>query len=229
MVRPVFLVCKLPGSFIRSCIPLVQKHLLYSQYCLSIRILKHHSCFKEDFCIYDVQNIYWQLRWGPHIKKVQAKMAAQTMAFTKVTTSIWGATLNKARQVYTAVVWPTITYGAVVWYSPKRSRIKGPRSAAKLTTLQNKCLQLITKAYKTTNIQVLEAEAGVIPLNIHLDQAVLRVKNAERCKKVICQAKEKVHHKLRGKKERKSWSGDIPMRIKEAWAKNIMEKLLLWS
>ena len=38
-----------------------------------------------------------KLRWSLHIKKVQAKMAAQTMAFTKVSTSTWRATLNKAR------------------------------------------------------------------------------------------------------------------------------------
>ena len=166
-----------------------------------------------------------KLRWGPHIKNVQAKMAAQTMALTKVTTSIWGATLNKARQVYTAVVRLAMTYGAVVWHLPKRLKIKGPGPAAKLTTLQNKCLRSITGAYKATNIQVLEAETGVIPLDIHLDQAVLRAKDTQRCKEVICQAKEKVRRKLRGKRERKSRPGDTPMRIKEAWAKDIMEKL----
>ena len=93
-----------------------------------------------------------KLRWGPHIKKIQAKMAAQTMALTKVTTFTWGATLNKARQMYTAVVRPAMTYGAVVWHLPKGSKIKSPEPAAKLTTLQNKCLRSITEAYKATNI-----------------------------------------------------------------------------
>ena len=55
-----------------------------------------------------------KLRWGPYIKKFQVKMTAQIMAFTKVTTSTWGATLNKARQMYTAVVQSAMTYRAVV-------------------------------------------------------------------------------------------------------------------
>ena len=154
-------------------------------------------------------------------------MATQTMALTKVTTSTWGATLNKARQVYTVIVWPAMTYKAVVWHSPKRSKIKGLGPAAKLTTLQNKCLQSITGAYKATNTQVLEAEAGVIPLDIYLDQAVLKAKNPDawRCKEVICQAKEKVRHRLRDKRGKKSQPEDTLMLIKKAWAKNIMEKL----
>ena len=72
---------------------------------------------------------------------------------------------------------------------------------------------------------MLEAEAGVIPLDMHLDQVVLRAKDAQRCKKVICQAKEKIRRKLRGKRGRKSRPEDTPMRIKEAWAKDIIEKL----
>jgi hypothetical protein len=38
-----------------------------------------------------------------------------------------------------------------------------------LQTVQNKCLRTITGAYKTTNIQVLEHEASVPPLNLHLE------------------------------------------------------------
>lgn len=48
---------------------------------------------------------------------------------------------------------------------------------AKLTILQIKCSRLITRAYKANNIKVSEAEAGVIPLNICLDQAVLKSRN----------------------------------------------------
>lgn len=40
-----------------------------------------------------------KLRWGPHIKEIQAKLSSQSLALTKVTVSTWGATLNKARQV----------------------------------------------------------------------------------------------------------------------------------
>ena len=65
----------------------------------------------------------------------------------------------------------------------------------------------------------------MIPLHIHLDQAVLRARDVRRCKDIICQAKEKIRRRLRGKRGRRSRPGDIPILIKETWAKDIMEKL----
>jgi len=38
-----------------------------------------------------------KLRWGPHIRQVQAKMARQNLALSRVTASTWGATFSKAR------------------------------------------------------------------------------------------------------------------------------------
>ena len=145
-----------------------------------------------------------KLRLGPYIKEIQSKMVAQSMALTKVAASIWGATLSKAWQVYTAVVYLAMSYGATIWHTPRKIKMKGPGPAAKLTTLQNKCLQSITRAYKARNIKVLEAKAGVIPLDIHLDQMVLRARDNQRCKKVIYQAKKKICRKLKGKRGRKS-------------------------
>lgn len=55
-----------------------------------------------------------KLRWGPHIKETHAKMASQSLALTKIATSTWGATLNRAREVYSAVVRPAMTYGASI-------------------------------------------------------------------------------------------------------------------
>lgn len=72
-----------------------------------------------------------ELQWGPHIKKVQTKMTTQTMALTKVAASTWGATLNKARQAYTAIVRPVVTYGASVWHSPRENRSQKLRASHK--------------------------------------------------------------------------------------------------
>ena len=81
---------------------------------------------------------------------------------------------NKARQVYTAVIQLAMTYRASIWHTlsePKKRKSAGP--IAKLIMLQNRCLRSITGAYKATNIRVLEAETGVIPLDLYLDQIVL--------------------------------------------------------
>lgn len=46
-------------------------------------------------------------------------------------------------------------------------------------------LGLNTGAYKATDIKVLEAKSGVTPLDIHLDQAVLRARDAPRSNEVM--------------------------------------------
>ena len=55
-----------------------------------------------------------KLKWRAHIQKVQKKMVNQSMTLTKIFMSTWGATFSKARQVYTAMVCPAMTYGLSV-------------------------------------------------------------------------------------------------------------------
>lgn len=59
----------------------------------------------------------------------------------------------------------------------------------------------IIKTYKTTNINALETEVGVISLDLYLNQAILQSKNNFRCGKEIKQAKMKIQKKLQDKKE----------------------------
>lgn len=109
-----------------------------------------------------------KLKWNAHIQKIQRKMVSQSMALTKITTSTWGASFSKARQVYTAVVRPAMTYGSSVWHTPKH--IQKSSSTEKLAVLQNKCLRTIAGAFKAMPIPVLEAETFITPIDIHLDQ-----------------------------------------------------------
>ena len=165
-----------------------------------------------------------KLRWGPHIKETQAKIASQSVALTKIATPTWGATLNKARKVYTAAVRPAMTYVATIWHIPSEpNKRKGAGPIAKLITLQNKCLRSITGAYKATNIRVLEAEASVIPLDLHLDQVVLRSRDTPKCTKIIELAKARIRRKLRGKRAKKRRPGATPMSTKDKWVKEKME------
>ena len=109
-----------------------------------------------------------KLKWEAHIQKIQKKIINQSMTLTKISTSTWGATFSKARQVYTAVVCPAMTYGSSIWHIPKD--IKKSSSSDKLAILQNKCLQTIAGVFKATLISILEAETFIAPIDIHLDQ-----------------------------------------------------------
>lgn len=121
-----------------------------------------------------------KLKWGPHVNLTAAKAASHMASITRMTKSTWGATFTKARQVYAAVVRPVLSYGCPVWYSLGDERANRNRLIYPLQTVQNKCLRTITGAYKTTNVQVLEHEASIPPLDFHLEMlAVNHVQRAE--------------------------------------------------
>ena len=146
------------------------------------------------------------------------------MAFTKVTASTWCATFSKGKQVYTIVVHLTIIYGSTIQHLPKDTKIKRLEPAAKLFSLQNKCLKSITEAYKATNTKVLEAESGVIPLDIYLDQITLTSRDKFRCNNNIKLKKIKVCKKLASRRGKKCQLDTIPSKIINIQTRATIEK-----
>jgi hypothetical protein len=62
-----------------------------------------------------------------------------------------------------------LAYGCPVWFSLRDERANRNRLIYPLQTVQNKCLRTITGVYKTTNVQALEHEASVPPLDLYLE------------------------------------------------------------
>jgi hypothetical protein len=124
----------------------------------------------QDVHILDVQ-VDSKLQWSAHRKKIEEKATAQIEAFVQTTSSTWGASLPQARQVYSAVVRPALVYGAAIWHTPAKDprKAKAKGLAAKLQPIQNKCLQVVTGAYRATPTQTLETEAYVPPIDLYLD------------------------------------------------------------
>ena len=56
-----------------------------------------------------------KLSWGPHIRKVYDKGLQQLGALTSISSSTWGVTFLKSRQVYLSVVRPAFTYASSIW------------------------------------------------------------------------------------------------------------------
>ena len=108
-----------------------------------------------------------RLRWDVHIQSISKKMATQVYALDRIAGSTWGASLQRARQVYTAVVRSAIGYGASEWHHHI------PKSRAKtLGDIQTECLRKVTGAFKATAATTLEIEAYVSPLNVWLNKRV---------------------------------------------------------
>ena len=92
-------------------------------------------------------------------------------ALSRIAASIWGITMEKARQIYLVVINPAISYGAALWQSPGSCR-KGP--AAKLLKHQNSGLRQVLGAFKATPFRQLETEAYVPPLDLWLNGKIAR-------------------------------------------------------
>ena len=82
-------------------------------------------------------------------------MATQTLGLSVVAGSTWGATLSKARQVYSAVVRPAITYAAGSWHDPRGTPGSNRIKVKVLEKIQNQCLRTVLRAFKATPVAVL--------------------------------------------------------------------------
>ena len=156
-------------------------------------------------------------KWESHVKKIQDKMTRQTMALTKICASTWGATLLRARHVYTAVIRPAMTFGSNVWLPEKNKKGELPNWVEnKLGKIQNNCLRKIAGAYKATSRRELEKEVNIMPLTMHMQQ--LKTNFQARMRNTVGadelrKAKEKIKQRLAGKQGRprkyKSTPGEI--------------------
>ena len=54
------------------------------------------------------------MRWGPYLAKTKAKIVNQKRALTCMSASTWGVTLQKAREVYRAVITPMLIFAAPI-------------------------------------------------------------------------------------------------------------------
>lgn len=114
-----------------------------------------------------------KLRWGPHIKLTHEKALRQTSSLTRLVGSTWGASFARAKQIYTIVIRPKITYGCSVWNSLEGVDRASKGNLKKLEKIQNQCLHRIARAYKSTKISVLEHKTGIPPLKTQLDTLTL--------------------------------------------------------
>ena len=85
---------------------------------LSLEDLNIHSSTSVHILGIQVNSKLW---WGAHIKKIEAKMMTQMLMLSKLSMSMWGASFQNVRQIYSAVIQPAWTYESAVWYHSKRT------------------------------------------------------------------------------------------------------------
>jgi hypothetical protein len=96
------------------------------------------------------------------------------LAFSKLAASAWGTSVFSAKQVYAIIIRSVLAYAAPNWHEIKG----GLRKLSKaLILIQNKCLQIISGAYKATPARYLESEIIIPLLDLYFDKWVANFKN----------------------------------------------------
>jgi hypothetical protein len=166
-----------------------------------------------------------RLNWESHIKETSQKMGPQLQALLRTTASTWGATLAKARQIYTAVIRSSIAYAAPIWHKPPKHITKARGPVSKLQTYQNQCLRIVTGAYKATPVRQLETEAFIPPLDLWLNgRLALFQARLERTgmAQLIHNACETIRTRIRNRRprgHRLSPPPPTPGQLRKAWVK----------
>jgi hypothetical protein len=127
----------------------------------------------ENFKYLGVQ-IDAQLRWNEQAQRATANATKWLLQFRRLTRPSTGVSSKLMRRLYLAVALPKITYGLDIWYSPPFKRagaIKNAGSVGVLKTLQKlqrMATLAITGALRSTPTDLLDAHAGVLPMELAL-------------------------------------------------------------
>ncbi|KAJ3484580.1 hypothetical protein NLI96_g5547 [Meripilus lineatus] len=118
-----------------------------------------------------------KLRWKEQAEHAIGVGTRTMMAISRLSKSTFGLPHKYIRQLYRSIVQPKMEYGLVVWYEPVRMGDGGRRKgsvgiAKKLGKVQRLAGKIITGAFRTTAMEVLDFHAGLPPIELHLNQVV---------------------------------------------------------
>ena len=105
-----------------------------------------------------------KLLWTPHIDSIVLKGTKALWACKSMHGKQWGMSPQMGKWIFTAIVRPIITYGAVIWWTATRKKTV----IAKLNRLQRAACLLISSAMKTCPTAAIEYAVGLTPLHIFI-------------------------------------------------------------
>ena len=109
-----------------------------------------------------------RLTWSEHVKNKNKECG---FLLNKIRTAIgrdWGLSPDKLLWIYTAIIRPGITYGALVWAHDINTTVEH-----KLDQIQRRALVAICKPYKSVTTRAMEAIIGIPPIKLYLQECGL--------------------------------------------------------
>ena len=108
-----------------------------------------------------------KLLWQKHVTETVNKCTKLLMTCRNIAGKSWGCKPQILRWLYTTVVQPSLTYGAVAW----GGRVQLSTTKKQLSTLQRLACLTITGAMRTAPTAALEVLLELTPLHIVIEQS----------------------------------------------------------
>src|SRR5205085_1654197 len=105
-----------------------------------------------------------KLTWKHHIRTRTTSAIKVFMALSRLGNTERGLSQSALRQLYQSCITTVADFGAEVWWNQQKAQL------LPFQKLQNKAMRKIAGAFKTTPIAALEAELGLPPADLRLDQ-----------------------------------------------------------
>ena len=110
-----------------------------------------------------------KLLWNKHLENKLAKACITLWQCRKLLGKNWGLKPHITQWLYTSVIRPTITYGAVIWWT----RTKLSTTQKQLEKFQRYACLAITGSMSTTPTAALEVILNMSPLHLHIQQEAI--------------------------------------------------------
>ena len=107
-----------------------------------------------------------KLKWHKHLEATESKAIRTLMMCRNIAGKNWGCTPKILRWMYTMMVRPIITYGAVAWAG--RTKLQGAKSS--LAKIQRLACLCITGAMKSCPTAAMEVILDLTPLHLVIEQ-----------------------------------------------------------
>ena len=103
------------------------------------------------------------LNWNKHVKKKINQCNIILSQCRRIIGATWGLAPKRVKWVYTAIIRPVLSYGALIW-----AHSLGPESVNRFNTIQRTACLAVLRAVRSAPLAGMEVMLGLLPLNIHV-------------------------------------------------------------
>jgi hypothetical protein len=113
------------------------------------------------------------LTYRKHVERATQAGLQKLYKTLRITQSTWGLAFRQVKQIYTAVIRPTLSYAAPIWCKDVNGSTPAVSLIEPMRKVHTQGVRRILGAYRAASAASIEHEAGVPPLGLYLDRCRL--------------------------------------------------------